>query len=344
MSTIMIGIDPHKASHTAVAIDQSEVVLGEFRVRASPGQVERLREWAVGFDDREWAVESARGLGYLLSQQLVAAGETVFDVPPMLASRVRLLGSGRSQKNDPNDARSIAIAALRSDRLSTVVGESHTQVLRMLAKRHRDMSRARAVTCARLHAMLIELRPGGIATKMSVNKAKLFLETVIVTDTVTGHRVSIAAELVAEIGVLDELLKASKKRIAAAVTASGTTVTNVVGIGPICAAIIVGHVGNIDRFATKNHFAAYNATAPIEASSGDHARHRLNPRGNRQLNYGLHIAAVNQIRRDTQGRVYYDRKRAEGKSSKEALRCLKRQISDAVYKCLVADAQQRPTN
>jgi transposase len=344
MSTTMIGIDPHKATHTAVAVNESEVVLGEFRVRASPGQVERLREWAVAFGDREWAVESAGGLGYLLSQQLVAAGETVFDVAPMLASRVRLLGSGRSQKNDPNDARSVAIAALRSDCLAPVVGEDHTQVLRMLAKRHRDMSRARAKRCSRLHAVLIELRPGGVATKMSVNKAKLFLEAVIVTGVVVGHRVEIAAELIAEIGVLDESLKASKKRVAAAVAVSGTTVTDIMGVGPICAAIIVGHVANIDRFPSKGHFAAYNATAPIEASSGDNARHRLNPRGNRQLNYAMHTAAVNQIRRQTQGRVYYDRKRAEGKNPKEALRCLKRRISDAVYKRLVADAQQRATN
>jgi transposase len=114
----MIGIDPHKATHTAVAVDDNEHVLDEFQLRASTVQADRLLEWANGFDKREWAIESANGLGYLVAQQLVAAGETVFDVPPVLASRVRLLGSGRSQKNDPNDARSIAIAALRSDRLS----------------------------------------------------------------------------------------------------------------------------------------------------------------------------------------------------------------------------------
>lgn len=116
----MIGIDPRKATHTAVAVDGNEVVLGEFKVRASRVQAQRLREWAGGFEKREWAVESANGLGYLVAQQLVAAGETVFDVPPVLASRVRVLGSGRSQKNDPNDARSVAIAALRSDRLALV--------------------------------------------------------------------------------------------------------------------------------------------------------------------------------------------------------------------------------
>ena len=101
----MIGIDPHKATHTAVAVDDDENVIGEFTLEASSNQAERLTDWASVFVKREWAVESANGLGYLLGRELVAVGETVFDVPPVLASRVRLLGSGRSQKNDPNDAR-----------------------------------------------------------------------------------------------------------------------------------------------------------------------------------------------------------------------------------------------
>lgn len=341
MSVTMIGIDPHKASHTAVAIDEHEAVLDEFRVRASPGQLERLRDWAEPFDDRTWAIESAGGLGYLLAQQLIAAGEVVVDVSPMLASRVRLLGTGRSEKNDPNDARSVAIAALRSDAIHAVEREDHSQVLRMLAKRHRDMSRARAKACTRLHAVLLELRPGGLATKMSVNKADSFLRTVVVTDAVVRHRVEIANELIAEIEALDTALRASNKQVANAVAASGTSVTEVAGIGPICAAIIIGRVPDIGRFPTKNHFAAYNATAPIEASSGANTRHRLNPRGNRQLNYVMHTAAVTQISRPGQGRAYYERKREEGKSSKEALRCLKRRISDVVYRHLVADAKRQ---
>ena len=116
----MIGIDPHKATHTAVAVDDDENVIDEFALEASHDQVERLTSWAEEFGKREWAVESANWLGYLVARQLVAAGETVFDVPPALASRVRVLGSGKSQKNDPNDARSIAVAALRSDRLAVV--------------------------------------------------------------------------------------------------------------------------------------------------------------------------------------------------------------------------------
>jgi transposase len=134
--TITIGIDPHKASHTAVAIDDGECVLDEFRLRACSDQADQLRAWAAPFPDRLWAIESARGLGYLLAQQLVASGESVVDVPAVLSTRTRLLGSGRAQKNDPNDARSVAIAALRNRGLTRVCLDDHAQVLRLLAKRH----------------------------------------------------------------------------------------------------------------------------------------------------------------------------------------------------------------
>ena len=119
---------------------------------------------------------------------------------------------------------------------------------------------------------------------------------------------------------------------------SGTTVTNIHGVGPIVAALLVGHTGDVRRFPTSGHYARYNGTAPIEASSGPQVRHRLNPRGNRQLNHALHMAAVTQVGHDTPGRIYYERKLAEGKSRKEALRALKRRISDAVYRQLVVDA------
>jgi len=175
--SIMIGIDPHKASHTAVAIDSFEFVLDELRIRSCSTQATQLREWAKAFrDDRTWAVESAQGLGYLLAQQLVAAGETVLDVPAVRASRVRTLSSGRSQKNDPNDARSVAIAALRNDSLGRVVLDDHARVLKLLAKRHRDLGRLKSKAACRLHALLMELEPGGMAKEMSVSRANGILD------------------------------------------------------------------------------------------------------------------------------------------------------------------------
>jgi len=338
---MMIGIDPHKGSHTAVVIDSGEVVISEIRVKTSADQIGELREWASTYPDRVWAVESARGMGYLVSQQLVAAGERVIDVPATMASRVRLLGSGKSQKTDPNDARSVAIAALRHSGLAMVQVDDHVRVLGLLAKRHRDVARLKNKVACRLHALLIELAPGGLTSEMTVNKAISLLERVEVDDQVTHQRVVIATELVEDIVRIESQMKASKKRIRTAVAASGTTLCDIRGIGPIGAAIILGSVGDITRFPTAGHFASYNATAPIEASSGDRRRHRLNPGGNRKLNHVLHIAAVTQLRYPSEGRDYYQKKIAEGKTTKEAIRALKRRISDVVYRRLLADARRR---
>jgi transposase len=151
----------------------------------------------------------------------------------------------------------------------------------------------------------------------------------------------VAADLLADVRRLDRELAAIKVRIREAVDASGTTLLELHGVGPIVAALILAHVGDPARFATPERFASYNGTAPIEASSGPRKRHRLNPRGNRKLNHAMHLIAVTQIAHDTPGRVYYDRKLAEGKTKKEALRALKRRISDAVWRQLQVDIAAR---
>jgi hypothetical protein len=140
---VVIGIDPHKASHTAVAIDKDEDELSSVKIRATRRQVEQLVSWAEPFEKRTWAIESAGGMGYLLAQQLVARGEVVVDVPATLAARIRVLASERSNKNDPNDAHSIAVAALRAPRLRAVEEANHFEVLRLLAKRNIDIGNQR---------------------------------------------------------------------------------------------------------------------------------------------------------------------------------------------------------
>jgi transposase len=166
------------------------------------------------------------------------------------------------------------------------------------------------------------------------------LRSVRATDGVTAERKAQVSELVADVRRLDAAIAAVKGRIVVAVEASKTSATQVYGVGPIVAAIIVGHSGDVVRFASRNHYASYNGTAPLEAFRGPRKRHRLNPRGNRQLNHAIHMAAVTQIRNDTPGRAYYERKVAEGKTKKEALRALKRRVSDAVYRQLLADAER----
>jgi hypothetical protein len=164
---VMIGIDAHKGSHTAAAIDPAENELGQLRVRAASGQVDKLLGWAEQWPERIWAVETAGGLGYLLSEQLLAAGQRVLDVSPKLAARVRLLATGDINKNDPNDARSVAVAALRSPAVKPVAAEDHTAVMKLWAKRHRDLGRSRTQLVCRLHALLCDLVPGGGISKDS---------------------------------------------------------------------------------------------------------------------------------------------------------------------------------
>jgi transposase len=335
----MIGVDPHKGSHTAVAVGGDEQPLGQVRLRASAVQAQRLLEWAAQWPERTWAVEGAGGLGHLLSQQLLAAGERVLDVQPKLAARVRLLASGAVNKNDPNDARSVAIVALRSRTQHEVRPDDHSAVLKVWSKRYRDLGRGRTQVACRLHAVLCELVPGGIAREITAAHAARVLEQVTPSDAVVQARWELAADLLDDLRRADARLGEVKKKLAAAVQAAGTTLTEVFGVGPVIAATVIGQVGDISRFATQDRFAAYNGTAPIEVSSGKRKVYRLSRRGNRRLNHAVHMAAVTQVRYPhSGGRAYYDKKLAEGKTAKEALRALKRQVSDALYKHLRADA------
>lgn len=340
MADVMIGIDPHKGSHTALALDAGEKKLGQVRVRAAVGQVEGLLEWAHRWPERSWAIEGASGLGHLLAQQLLAAGERVLDVQPKLAARVRLLNTGQVNKNDPNDARSVAIAALRSADVRTVVAEEQAAVIKIWARRHRDLSRTRNRIACRLHAVLCELVPGGFAKEITAGQATQALADITALSATDAARLELAHELLDELRTVDEQRRATKRRITRIVAASKTSVTDIYGVGPIVAATVLGYVGDVRRFPTRDRFAAYNGTAPIDVSSGNNNVQRLSRRGNRQLNHAIHMAALTQIRYpDTVGRTYYDRKIAAGMKHKSALRALKRKISDTIYAHLINDAR-----
>jgi len=337
--TVIIGVDPHKASHTAVAIDDREGELDRTRVRATRKQTLQLLEWAEPLGTRTWAIESAGGLGYLLAQQLVDAGETVVDVPATLVSRVRVLATGRSDKTDPNDALSVAIAALRAPALREVRAADHAEILRLLAKRNIDIGKQRTRVVCRLHNLSMELAAGGISKELNASDAIRLLERIEPASPVEQARHDLAAELLADVQRLDAQLKESHRRIRIAVRASGTSLTDIFGIGPVIACYLIGFTGDVRRFASRDQYAAYNGTAPVERSSGGRVVHRLSQRGNRRLNHALHLAAICQIRQThSDGRAYFDRKVADGKTKKEAVRALKRQVSNAVYRQLVLDA------
>ena len=338
---VTIGIDPHKATHTAVAIDRDETELATITVRATRRQTERLLGWAEPFEQRTWAIESAGGLGYLLAQQLVDAGEHVLDVPATLASRVRVLGTGKSDKNDPNDARSVAIAALRAPGLRAVQAADHAEVLRLMAKRNQDIGDLRTKLVCRLHNVIAALAPGGIAKELNASDADSLLGTFEPGSPVEQVRHQVALELLDDVRRLDSQLKESHRRIKSAVRASGTSLTEVYGVGPVLACALIGYTGDVRRFANRDQFAAYNGTAPIEVSSGGRVAHRLSRRGNRQLNHAIHMVAICQIRQlHSEGRAYFERKVDEGKTKKDAIRSLKRQISNTVYRQLILDSKR----
>ena len=250
---------------------------------------------------------------------------------PKLAARVRLLATEATNKNDPHDARSVAIAALRSPAPMEVRAEDHAAVMKLWAKRQRDLSRARNRVACRLHAVLCDLVPGGVPDEIYAAKAAQLLEGVEPDGAVAAARVELAGELLEDLRRVDAQRAESKKRLAAVVAASKTTTTQIFGVGPVVAATVVGITGDVTRFASRDGFAAFNGTAPIEVSSGGRKTYRLSRRGNRQLNHAIHMAAVTQIRfRHSEGRAFFDRKIAEGKTPKEALRALKRRVSDAL--------------
>src|SRR5262250_2517498 len=193
MVAVMIGVDPHKASHTAVAIGVAEELLAELRVRACQSQADRLLAWAQAWPERAWAVEGAGGVGHLLAQQLLSAGERVLDVPPKLAARVRLLQAGNTNKNDPNDARSVAVAALRSPGVREASRDDHAAVLRVWSKRHKDLGRARTQVACRLHAVLCELIRGGVSKQITAGQAARLLEAITPGGAVEAARRELAA-------------------------------------------------------------------------------------------------------------------------------------------------------
>jgi transposase len=269
----------------------------------------------------------------------------VVDVPATLAARTRVLGTGLSNKNDPNDAMSVTVTALRERDLRRVQSVGNSQVLRLLSKPNLDIGRQRSRTLSRLHALLVELAPGGIAREINVSNATAFVARITPSTAVEQIRYHLAHDLLDDIGRLDAQLKESHKRIGTVVAASSTTATELFGVGPMTAAILIGNTGDIRRFRNRDHFAAYTGTALVEFSSGGRIAHRLSRRGNRTLNAAIHMSAATQLRHThSDGRAYFERKVTEGKTKREALRSLKRHVSNAIYRQLLADATDSATD
>ena len=336
MGEVVVGVDPHKQSVTIEAVDEHGQVLATGRFDTDAGGHRALVQYVRGrWSRHRWAVEGARGVGRPLAQRLLAQGEAVVDVPAKLAARVRVFDTGNARKTDATDAHAVA---LRTPGLPTLAYDEELIALRMLTDRRDELAHLRVQTVNRLHRLLTELIPGGAHKRdLSARQAKRLLATVKPRSLVGKTTRRMAAEEIADLVAVDAKLKALTSELRAAVLARDSHLMGLFGIGPAGAARILCDVGDVTRFPDRNHFASWTGTAPLDASSGEHIRHRLSRAGNRRMNHVLHVAAIVQIRHDTPGRAYYRRKLAESKTPMEALRCLKRRLSDAVYRRLVAD-------
>jgi transposase len=288
-----------------------------------------------------WAIEGATGLGSTLTARLADDEVAAVDVPAKLAARVRLLSAGHGRKNDDADAVSVGIAALTASRLNTASVDAAVTALRAVVDHRDDLVKTRTQTINRLHGVLTNLVAGGAKTDLTVERASAILRSIRPRDSAAKALRALALDLTDEIRQLDRRIAKAAHDIESSIAASQTTLTQLHGIGTLTAAKILSRVGDITRFRSAAAFASYTGTAPIEVSSGDVVRHRLSRAGDRQLNSCLHVMALVQIRNTTEGRACFLRKRAEGKSKKEAMRCLKRRLSDVVYRQLIHDRDQQ---
>lgn len=335
---VVIGMDPHKRSVTIEVMGGDEAVLGGGRFGTDPEGYRALLEYVHRWPDRVWAVEGCNGIGRHVALRLLADGQNVTDVPPKLSARVRVFATGQGRKTDATDAHSVALVATRMAGLRPVVDDEQLAVLRTLVDRRRSLGEEHTRMLSQLHHLLLELVPGGAKKDLSAAQAKQILAKVRPRDAAGKVRRRVAAELIGDLEWTYRRKKAADKELSEVIRATGTSLLDLPGIGPSGAARLLVEVADITRFPDRAHFASWNGTAPIDASSGDHVRHRLSRAGNRQINRVLHIMATVQLRNPGIGRDYYDRKKAAGKTSMEAMRCLKRRLSDVVFRAMLDDA------
>src|SRR5262245_41921950 len=338
MSPMTIGMDPHKRSATIEVMDPNEVVVGSRRFGTDQAGYDAMLRYGRQWLDRVWAIEGCQGIGRHIAERLVRDGETVVDVPPKLSARARVFATGQGRKTDATDAHSVALVGTRMTGLRPVVNDEQLTVLRILVDRRRSLGEDHTRMTSQLHQLLLQLIPGGAKKDLSAAQAKALLAKVRPRDAAGKTRRRVAAELIADLERIYARTKAADKELKQLLADTGTTLTQLHGIGPSGAARLLVEVGDITRFPSKAHFASWNGTAPIDASSGEQIRHRLSRKGNRQINRVLHTMAVVQLRNPTEGRAYFDGRKSDAKTSKEAMLALKRRLSNLVYRQMLADA------
>jgi transposase len=298
-----------------------------------------LLRWADSFGpDRRFAVEDCRHLSRRLEADLLAAGEEIVRVPPKLMAHAR--DAARTYgKSDPIDALAVARAAHREPNLPVARLDGPSRDLRLLVDHREDLVRDRVAQINRLRWHLHELDPGWDPVPRSLVRLKHLDAVATRLEAMDGTVAWVARDLVARIRELTVAANALERRIVSAVSELAPTLLSVPGVGALTGAKIVAETADVRRFRSKDCFARHNGTAPLPVWSGNRVRHRLSRSGNRQLNTALHRTAVTQIRIHGPATDYLDRRIAMGNTKTEALRALKRRLSDVVYRALLADAE-----
>ncbi len=336
---VVIGVDSHKRTHTVVATDGTGRKLAEKTVAAtSAGHLELVR-WAGRFPERSWALEDCRHLSRRLSTDLLVAGEAVVRVPPKLMAGARR-SSREPGKSDPIDALAVARAALRED-LPAAALDGPDREVRLLVDHREDLVAERTRAQNRLRWHLHELDPGTEPVARGLDRTVVLdsLERDLVAAPGTVGR--IARELVVRIRALTATINDLEREIARLVADLAPSLLALTGCGPLTAAKLIGETAGVGRFRSKAAFARHNGSAPLPVWSSNTERHRLSRTGNRQLNVALHRIAITQLQREGPGKTYLEHRRAQGDTKTEAIRALRRRISDEVFRRMRHDDAAR---
>jgi transposase len=336
---IVIGADTHKQTHTLVACDGlTGRPIGELTICSQPDGVLEAMSWAAGLDgDRVWAIEDVRHVSGRLERELIAHGQTVLRVPPRLMAGARPAGRLRG-KSDPIDATAVALGAIRAglETLPAARLEGVELDLRRLLDRREDLVAERTREINRLRWAMHDLHCPIDVPARAMDRIGWTDKLMAWTGRQRSVQGQIAHETLLRIRALTREIAAYERRLdALAREHAGVLIDNLIGCGPLTAAKLVGETAGIDRFRSEACFARAAGTAPVPVSSGRTDRHRLDRGGNRQLNLAIHRIAIYQARACPDARRYLERKQAEGKTPREALRCLKRHITRRVYHLLM---------
>jgi transposase len=339
---VILGIDAHKRTHTVVAVDERGRKLGERTVGTTTADHLDLLVWAARFGaERRWAVEDCRHLSRRLERDLLGAGQQVARVPPKLMAHARTAARTYG-KSDPIDALAVARAALREPDLPVARLDGPARELQLLVDHRDDLVAERTRVINRLRWHLHELDPALAPPARSLSRAPATHLAAI--EAFLGHHdgnqvvVDLAGRLVARVRELNTQIDQLEADLAPRVHRLAPSLLALAGCGVLTAAKLVGETADIRRFRSKDAYARHNGTAPLPVWSGNHQRYRLSRSGNRQLNLALHRIALTQARHHPDAQRYLARRRAGGDTPTEAIRALKRRLSDVVYRALLTDA------